>query len=123
MKRIIIIATALGLSGCASTGQTPLIKPQIVEKPKFEVPAPHPIQSMAFEWVVITKDNFELKFKEIENKNGSVTLFAMTPQGYQNLSMNVAEMRRYMQQQNAVIAAMKKYYESSNTDAAQTVGK
>lgn len=121
MKKIIITTiTALSLAGCATSGQPVMISPQIVEKPKFEIPAPNPVQSMAFEWVVITKENFENKFKEIEAKNGSVTLFAMTPQGYQNLSMNVAELRRYIQQQNAVIAAMRKYYETPSTPAQPT---
>jgi predicted transcriptional regulator len=39
-------------------------------------------------------------------------LFALTPQGYQNLSMNVSEMRRFMQQQQAIIAALKKILRS-----------
>ena len=119
LKIAIATAAALSLAGCASTSQM-YIKPQLVEKPKFEVPASTPVQSMAFEWTVITKENFELKSKEIEKKGGTVTLFALTPQGYQNLSMNVAELRRYIQQQNAVIAAMKKYYES---DSQPAVGK
>jgi hypothetical protein len=113
MSKIAVIALAtVALAGCASTNPQILVKPEFVDKPHFEVPPPMPVQQSNFEWVVITKQNAEAKFKDIESKNGSVTLFALTPHGYQNLSMNVAELRRYIQQQSAVIAALKKYYEA-----------
>lgn len=111
------VLLSLVLSGCASTKDTLVVKPQVVERPKLEVPAPAPVQQLQFEWIVITKENYEKKFKEIESKGGTVTLFALTPQGYQNLSMNVSELRRFMQQQQAVIAALKKYYETEATPA------
>ena len=111
------VLLSLVLSGCASTKDTLVVKPQVVERPKLEVPAPSPVQQLPFEWIVITKENYEKKFKEIESKGGTVTLFALTPQGYQNLSMNVSELRRFMQQQQAVIAALKKYYETEATPA------
>lgn len=113
----LMIAAAAVLAGCASTDKQILVKPELMDKPRFEVPAPMPVQQNNFEWVVITKQNAEMKFKEIEGRSGSVTLFALTPSGYQNLSMNVAELRRYIQQQNAVIAALKKYYEAPSAPA------
>jgi uncharacterized lipoprotein YajG len=114
----IAAAAALSLAGCASTETKMYVKPEVVERPKLEVPSPAPVQQLGFEWMVITKENAEQKFAEIEKRGGVVTLFALTPQGYQNLSLNVSELRRYIQQQNAVIAAMKKYYEAPQTPAA-----
>ena len=61
------------------------------------------------EWVIITASNAEEKLEMLKSKD-NVTYFALTPQGYQNLSMNVAELRRYIEQQNAVIAAYQAYY-------------
>jgi len=113
------VLLVLALTGCASTKDTLVVKPQVVERPKLEIPAPAPVQQLQFEWVVITKENYEKKFKEIESRGGTVTLFALTPQGYQNLSMNVSELRRFMQQQQAIIAALKKYYEASDTKPAE----
>jgi hypothetical protein len=126
MKNTLVLSSvllALTLAGCASTKDTLVVKPQVVERPKLEIPSPSPVQQLQFEWVVITKDNYEKKFKEIESKGGTVTLFALTPQGYQNLSMNVAEMRRFMQQQQAVIAALKKYYEAPAKEDAKPAEK
>lgn len=106
-----VVLLAVTLAGCASTEKL-VVQPQIVERPKLEVPSPAPVNQLPFEWVIITKENAEQKFKEIESRGGVVTLMALTPQGYQNLSMNVSELRRYIQQQQAVIAALKRYYEA-----------
>jgi hypothetical protein len=120
MSKLVVALAALALAGCASTNPQILVKPELIDKPHIEVPAPMPVQQSSFEWVVITKQNAEAKFKDIESKNGSVTLFALTPHGYQNLSMNVAELRRYIQQQSAVIAALKTYYEAPSAPAQPT---
>lgn len=120
MKRHIAIAAvaSLALAGCASTETKMYVKPEVVERPKLEVPTPAPVSQLRFDWIVITKENAEQKFAEIEKRGGVVTLFALTPQGYQNLSLNTSELRRYIQQQNAVIAAMKKYYEAPQSAPA-----
>lgn len=116
MKKIsAVVLLAAVLSGCASTEKL-VVQPQIVERPRLEVPSPAPVNQLPFDWVIITKENAEQKFREIESRGGVVTLMALTPQGYQNLSMNVSELRRYIQQQQAVIAAMKRYYEASNNE-------
>lgn len=116
MKRLSAVTLlAVTLAGCASTEKM-VVQPQIVERPKLEVPSPAPVNQLPVEWVIITKENAEQKFKEIESRGGVVTLMALTPQGYQNLSMNVGELRRFIQQQQAVIAAMKKYYEAPNSE-------
>jgi hypothetical protein len=108
---LIILATALTLSAC-STVKDVIVKPQLVQKPILTVPNPIPANQAPVDWVVITRDNFEIKFKEIEDAGGSVVFFALTPQGYQNLSLNVAELRRYIQQQSSIIVTIKNYYEA-----------
>ena len=108
---LLILASALALTAC-STAKEVIVKPQLVQKPPSTVPNPIPANQSPVDWVVITRDNFEIKFKEIEEAGGSVVFFALTPQGYQNLSLNVAELRRYIQQQGSIIATLKNYYEA-----------
>ena len=45
---------------------------------------------------------------------GAAGIIGLTPDGYQNLSVNIAELRRYIKQQNAAIQAMKNYYEKKD---------
>jgi hypothetical protein len=113
MKKIFLFPLLLMLAACQTTdGPKVLVAPEMIERPKIVLPPISPAQQSNVEWHVITKQNATDKIKTIEEKQGSVTLFALTAQGYQNLSMNVAELRRYIQQQNAVISAMKDYYEA-----------
>jgi hypothetical protein len=98
------------LAGCASPAPMVVEKPILVDRPSLMIQVPQPAEQYDFEWVVITKDNAEARFKELEAK-GVVVVFALTPNGYQNLSMGGAELRRYIQQQQSVIAAYKAYYD------------
>lgn len=62
-------------------------------------------------WYVITPDNMEEKIAEIEAATGNVVIFAITPKGYENLAIGIAELRRYVKDQQAIIA----YYEEALT--------
>ncbi len=60
---------------------------------------------------LIPKDNMEDKFKELGKSEKDVVVFALTDDSYKALSLSVADLRRYIIQQNAVIKAYKEYYE------------
>tara|TARA_R110000868_G_scaffold325347_3_gene586145 strand:- start:1650 stop:1922 length:273 start_codon:yes stop_codon:yes gene_type:complete len=70
---------------------------------------PSPVEFPNVEWFVINKDNLDEALKRIEEAGGSVAFMAITPKGYENLSIGVGELRRYMLQQKEIIA----YYEKS----------
>jgi DNA-binding beta-propeller fold protein YncE len=63
------------------------------------------------EWFIITADNVDSKVAEIEERTGDVAIFAITPQGYENLAVGIADLRRYVKEQDAIIA----YYEEAVT--------
>jgi len=110
VKKIILASCCLFLTACTETTKV-LDKPVLVERAELIVPPAQPIMQSDMNWTVITPENYAAKAEELSTK-GNVVLFALTPQGYQNLSMNVAELRKYIQQQNAVIAAYQEYYKN-----------
>lgn len=118
MKKFILsLPLFVLLAACGSTGgPTVLTKTEFQDRPKFVAPEVQPARQTDVKWIVITKDNFAQKIAELEKTQGEITFFALTPQGYQNLSVNIAELRRYIEQQNATFAAVKKYYETSVND-------
>jgi hypothetical protein len=61
------------------------------------------------DWYVITEENLEEKIAEIEAQQGSVVVFAVTSKGYENLALGIAELRRYINEQKAIIV----YYEDA----------
>lgn len=116
-----LVITVLGfaLAGCSVTTPKVLVKPELYDRPELIVPSVQPIVQSEMSWIVLTPDNYERKIKELEAAGKSVTLFALSSQGYRNLSMNVAELRKYIQQQNSVIAAYKKYYKNEEKKPAK----
>jgi len=64
------------------------------------------------DWFVVTEENIEEKLAEIDSATGNVVLFAITPKGYENLALGIAELRRYVKDQQAIIG----YYEEALTD-------
>ena len=109
MKKFLIIPLITFLSACNSTAT---IKPVVQDRPDLVLPKLRPVQQRPVHWTVITRKNLESKLAQIEKEGGSVTLIATTPEGYKNLSLNAAELRRFIQEQGAQIDALKEYYEA-----------
>lgn len=109
-KGKIAVLCSFFLAGCNSTAKV-YDKPVLVDRQELIVPQVQPINQADFKWIVITPENANQKMKELQSE-GIVTVLALTPEGYKNLSMNVAELRKYIQQQHAVIAAYKEYYKN-----------
>ena len=107
MRIALVALCGLFLAGCNQTVKV-LDKPVLVEKAELILPTTPPVVQSEIVWTVITPENFLQKVKEFEGKD--VVYYALTAQGYQNLSMNIAELRKYIQNQNAVMAAYKEYY-------------
>ena len=59
-------------------------------------------------WVV-SKENYDKFVKEYAKKNGSDSYIALSVKDYENLSLNFAELRRYIEQQKQIII----YYENA----------
>ena len=117
MKKFIFTGLAIfTLVGCSNVKEMLTIKPVIVEKPPLVVQSPRPVKSEVVEFIVITKDNMEEKFKELGKTEKDIVVFGLTNQSYKALSLSVADLRRYIIQQNAVIKAYKEYYEPEKKD-------
>ena len=56
---------------------------------------------------VVSKLNYDEFIKEYEKKNGADSYIALSVKDYENLSLNFAELRRYIEQQKQIIL----YYE------------
>ena len=119
-KPLMILSLLLtgSLIGCSST---PEIVTRTIIKTQ-EIPlrtAPRPIKLNDVRWYAITSDNVEEFLLEYERKNGAVAIIATSVIGYENLSLNLSEIKRYIEQQQAIID----YYESQvamNNDINKT---
>ena len=67
-------------------------------------------------WIVITPENIDQIFRDLETKNFDIVLFSLTDDGYENISVNIAKIKKLVLQQKAVMAAYKRYYETQSSE-------
>ena len=79
---------------------------------KTEIPVvarPKQVQLNDVKIYVVSKVNYEEFIKSYEKKNGADSYIALSVKDYENLSLNFAELRRYIEQQKQIIV----YYENA----------
>ena len=106
-------AMLLFLAGCSALRPEPEIQ-VVTEIQKTTVPTvarPKPINLTDTRLYVVNEDNLEEFLKEFEDVNGNVAFVAFSVKDYENLALNIAELRRYIKQQGEIIL----YYEEAIT--------
>ena len=103
------------LSGCSILKKPEtevVIRTQIVEKKIPLQTSPRPVSLNHPQMYVVTAENWETFIEQFKEDNGQEWVFyAISVRGYETLALNIAEIRRYMEQQNAIIL----YYEQAIT--------
>jgi len=100
---------ASSLIGCAGVEEKIVLKTDYVTKDIPLQDRPKPLNLHDVHWHVVNPENIDEFLKEFEKKNGDVVFFAVSVPDYENMSLNVAELKRYINQQKAIII----YYEDS----------
>lgn len=106
---------AINLSACSSIKKVEIVaKP--VDRTKLALLQPAPIKTKPFQWVVITPQNAEEVFAKMQERNENLVLFALADDGYKTLSLNIAEIRNFMNTQRETILKYKEYYETTPSE-------
>jgi len=119
-KPLMILSLLLSgsLIGCSSIPE--VVSRTIVKKQEIPLrTAPRPIKLNDVRWYAITSDNVAEFLFDYERENGAVAVIATSVLGYENLALNLSEIKRYIEQQQAIID----YYESQvamNNDINKT---
>lgn len=117
---LVVISSVLFLNGCSSLRQEPIIKTVTkVEKTTVPVVArPKPLQLNDTRVFVVTKDNYEEFQKEFTAIYGDFAFVALSMKDYENLVLNVADIKRYLEQQKEIIVYYEKAVSEEKTDGA-----
>ena len=73
------------------------------------VARPKPLQLVDTRVYVVNKDNYEQFVKQFTDENGELAYVALAIKDYENLALNIADIKRFIEQQNEIIV----YYESA----------
>ena len=76
------------------------------------VARPKPINLTDTQVYVVNKGNLEAFIAEFTEQNGELAFVALSIDTYENLALNISELRRFINQQNEIIV----YYERAMTE-------
>ena len=117
MKKLIILlpVMALFLVGCATNKVQPepkvVIQKVIEKKLPLNIANPEPLNLDHVEWVIVTRENIDEVWAQIEGDNEGVALFALRHGDYERLAMNIAEIRKLIGEYVIILKQYKEYYE------------
>lgn len=121
VKWFVIPAALLALSSCGSISSL-RPEPQVVVQTEYierNIPIqqrPSPVEMPNVEWYVVNSDNVDEFLERIKNDVGEVVFIAVTPKGYENLALGIADLRRFILQQREIIV----YYEQQLSSREET---
>ena len=114
LKVLCLILLSSIVSGCntykaltETITQTEVVKANvpIQERPKK-------VDLNSINWYVVTERNLPEFITRFEGENGALVFYAMSVRDYATLSLNMADLKRYILQQKEIII----YYEKSLTE-------
>ena len=109
-----IIAT-IGFVGCAGTKVQPepkvVIQKEIEKKLPLNIADPEPLDLEHIEWVIVTRENIDEVWAQIEGDNEGVALFALRHGDYERLALNIADIRAVIGEYVIILKRYREYYE------------
>ena len=104
------LLTIVLISGCTSMPKQIEVSVKPIDKPKLVLPNADELDLRSVEWYIVTIENWEEQYEKLVNSGRSLAFFSLTDKGYENLGLNISDLRAYIQQQNAIIGAYDAYY-------------
>ena len=123
--KILIFLILLLVSGCSILGSSrdiPEVKPveviTVVKKaPTYHPPLPNEIIPVPVEWTVLNPELMQTYLDDLNEGNAPTNVwYALTTKGYDNLSTNMAEVKRYLRQ----VLSILKYYKELDEEEPET---
>ena len=112
LKVLSLLPLCLAISSCSSSW--PKLKQIEIKTVQVDrvIPTqnrPRPLNMNDIKFYVVTSENFEDFKKRYEKDNGTFLFYALSVRDYETLAINMAEIKRYIEQQKQIII----YYEKA----------
>lgn len=112
---IIIISVILfGFTGCSQ--KEIVIQREEVKKIPLNLSEPQPLKLNDITYVVITDKNSKDVFDQMLKESKEPVLIGIDSKDYENLSLNLSYIRKYIIEQQQIIKAYKDYYEPESKE-------
>jgi len=111
LKVLSLLPLCLIISSCSSWPKIKQIEIKTVQVERV-IPTqnrPRPLNMNNIKFYVVTSENFEDFKQRYEKDNGTFLFYALSVRDYETLAINMAEIKRYIEQQKQIII----YYEKA----------
>jgi len=110
----------LALTGCLGRKSEPIVvtQPQVIQQNIPIQARPKQLQLTDVRWYVVSESNLDEFLEKFKEEEGLLAFMAISAQGYENLAMDIADMKRYILQQKDIIL----YYEQALDNAPDDEG-
>ena len=103
----------VSLSSCSWKPEKEVVVQTKIVKPVIEIKErPKGVKMLPVKFYVVTEKNYEEFKQRFKKENGEFVFYAMSVPSYENLALDMAELRRYIEQQKEIII----YYEKAVKD-------
>ena len=106
-----LLLLCLLISSCSTWDKITKVEVQTVEVERV-IPTqnrPRALSMNDITWFVVTSENFEEFKKRYTKQNGEFLFYALSVRDYETLAINMADIKRYIEQQKHIII----YYEKA----------
>jgi len=100
---------SISLGGCSLLPERVVTETVYVTREIPIQPRPQPVNLFPVRFYAVSENNIEEFKQRFVEENGELTFIAFSVPHYENLSLNVAELRRYILQQQTLVL----FYENS----------
>lgn len=116
MKILFIVLLSFIVTGCGSLNPFKKSKPiEVVtveqERQRLNIALPPPLSISSADWILVTPDNVESVFEKLQADGKHPILFAITSEGYEQLSYSMVDIRNYIATQRMILIQYQNYYE------------
>ena len=109
LKILSLFLVTISLTGCGLFSQNVRTETVYVQRDIPIQKRPDPIELDDVQFYAVSEKNVDEFLKSFQDKYGSIVFFAITVPDYEAISLNIAELKRYIEQQKALIL----YYETN----------
>ena len=100
----------VSLSSCSWKPEKEIVVQTKIVNPVIEIKQrPKGVKMLPVKFYVVTEKNYEQFKEKFKKENGDFVFYAMSVPSYENLALDMAELRRYIEQQKEIII----YYEKA----------
>ena len=103
----------MALTACSQLPQRIEVSAKPIDKPALTLPPVDELVLREVDWIVINQDNLDEKVAELTAHGAPLAIFVLTSQGYENLGLNISDIRAMVQQQQRIIVAYENYYKQA----------